>query len=81
MAIYSFFIYEESLHGVWSYPDLIKTPQFKGIVSILFLKNFLKNVCRKNYKNHLRKNNYEVCIAVAHCFPNISDATVLENIN
>jgi hypothetical protein len=24
---------------------------------------------------------YEVCTAVAHCFPNILDAVVLENIN
>jgi hypothetical protein len=55
---------------------------FKGIGSIWFLKNGFKNICRKkNYKNHLRKNNYEVCAAVAHCFPNILDANVLENIN
>jgi hypothetical protein len=53
----------------------------KGIGSILFLKNGLKKFCRKNYKNHLRRNNYEVCTAVAHCFPNILDAIVLENIN
>jgi hypothetical protein len=53
----------------------------KGIESILFLKNGLKKNCRKNYKNHLRSNNYEVCTAVAHCFPNILDAIVLENIN
>jgi hypothetical protein len=26
-------------------------------------------------------NNYEVCTAVARCFPNILDVTVLENIN
>jgi hypothetical protein len=38
-------------------------------------------MCRKSYKNHLRSNNYEVCTAVAHCFPNILDAIVLENIN
>jgi hypothetical protein len=53
----------------------------KGIGSILFLKNGLKKICRKNYKNHLRSNNYEICTAVAHCFPNILDAIVLENIN
>jgi hypothetical protein len=52
----------------------------KGIVSILFLKNGLKKFCRKNYKNHLRSNNYEVCTSVARCFPNILDVVVLENI-
>jgi hypothetical protein len=54
---------------------------FKGIGSILFLKNDLKKNCRKNYKNHLRINNYEVCTAVALCFPNILDSMVLKNIN
>jgi hypothetical protein len=34
---------------------------------------------KKNYKNHLRSNNYEVCTAVT-LFSNISDA-ILENIN
>ena len=55
--------------------------RFKGIGSILFLKNGLKKFCTKNYKNHLRSNNYEVCTAVALCFPNILDVMVLENIN
>jgi hypothetical protein len=50
---------------------------FKGIESILFLKNGLKKKFRKKYKNHLRSNNYKVCTAV----PNILDAIVLENIN
>ena len=54
---------------------------FKGIGSILFLKNGLKKFCTKNYKNHLRSNNYEVCTSVALCFPNILDVMVLENIN
>jgi hypothetical protein len=49
---------------------------FKGIGSILFLKNGLKN-----FKNRLRRNNYEVCTTVARCFPNISDVIVLENMN
>jgi hypothetical protein len=49
---------------------------FKGIGSILFLKNGFKKNCRKNYKS----NNYEVCTAVALCFPNILDVMVLENI-
>jgi hypothetical protein len=40
-----------------------------------------KKNCRKNYRNYLRSNNYEVCTAVAHCFPNILDVMVLENIN
>jgi hypothetical protein len=53
----------------------------KGIGSILFLKNGLKNICRKNYKNHLRSNNHEICTAVALSFQNIFDAIVLENIN
>jgi hypothetical protein len=48
--------------------------------SILFLKNGLKKFCRKNYKNHLRRNNYEECTAVAHCNPNTLDVIVLENI-
>jgi hypothetical protein len=54
---------------------------FKGMGSISFLKNDLKKFCRKNYKNHLRSNNYEVCTAVALCFPNILDVMVLENRN
>jgi hypothetical protein len=54
--------------------------KFKGIGSILFLKNGLKKICRKNYKNHLRIHNYEVCTAVELCFPNILDIMVLENI-
>jgi hypothetical protein len=53
----------------------------KGIGSILFLKNGLKKNCRKNYKNHPRSNDYEVCTAVAHCFPNILDVIDLENKN
>jgi hypothetical protein len=48
--------------------------RLKGIGSILFLKNGLKKNCRKKYKNHLRSNNYEVCTAVARCFPNILHA-------
>jgi hypothetical protein len=32
-------------------------------------------------KKHLRSNSYEVCTAVALCFPNILDVIVLENIN
>jgi hypothetical protein len=43
---------------------------------ILFLKNGVKN-----YRNHLRTDKYEICTTVAHCFPNISDAIVFENIN
>jgi hypothetical protein len=61
--------------------DFSNNSKIKGIGSILFLKNGLKKICRKNYKNHLRSNNYEVCTAVAHCFPNILDAIALENIN
>jgi hypothetical protein len=42
---------------------------------------WLKKNCRQNYKNPLRKNNYEVCTAVASCFPNMLNVVVLENIN
>jgi hypothetical protein len=42
----------------------------------------LKNKCRKKtHKNHLRRNNYEVCTAVVLCFPNILEVMVLENLN
>jgi hypothetical protein len=41
----------------------------------------LEKKLTKNYKNHFRSNNYEVCTRVARCFPNILDAMVLENIN
>jgi hypothetical protein len=52
----------------------------KGIESILFLKNGLgKKISRKNYKNHLRSDNYEA--AVTLCFPNILSVMVLENVN
>jgi hypothetical protein len=40
-----------------------------------------KKKCRKNYKNHLRTNKYEVYKAVVRCFPNILDIMVLENVN
>jgi hypothetical protein len=53
---------------------------FKGIGSILFLENGLKKNCRKNYKNHLKSNNYDVCTAVAHCFPSILDGMIIENV-
>jgi hypothetical protein len=53
---------------------------FKSVGSILFLKKWFEKNCRKNYKNHLKSNNYEVYTAVARCFPNILDVMVLENI-
>jgi hypothetical protein len=59
----------------------LKMAYITNISSILFLKNGLKKICRKNYKDHLRSNNYEVCSAVAHCVSNILDVMVLENIN
>jgi hypothetical protein len=40
-----------------------------------------RKIAEKNYKNHLRSNNYEICTDVAHCFPNILDAIVFKNIN
>jgi hypothetical protein len=52
-------------------------PLIKGIGSILFLKNGFKNIRRKNYKNHLRSINSEICTAVALCFPNILDVMIL----
>jgi hypothetical protein len=54
--------------------------KFKGIGSILFLKNGLKKKLKNKYKNHLRSNNYDVCTAVARCFPNILDVMVLRNV-
>jgi hypothetical protein len=63
---------------VGSYENILL---IKAIGSILFLKNGLKNICRKSYKNHHRSNNHEVCTALALCFPNILDVMVLENIN
>jgi hypothetical protein len=56
--------------------------QLIGMGSILFLKNGLKNICRKKkYKNPLRSNNYEVCTAVALCFLENLDVMVLEDMN
>jgi hypothetical protein len=40
-----------------------------------------KKNAEKKCKNHLRRNNYEVCTAVVLCFSNILDVMVLENIN
>jgi hypothetical protein len=49
----------------------------------LNLKQISKMACKrlqkKKYKNNLKSNNYEVCAAVARCFPNILDVMVLEN--
>jgi hypothetical protein len=47
----------------------------------LISQKWLEKKCRKNYQNHLKSNDYEACTAVAHCFPNILDIMVLENIN
>jgi hypothetical protein len=47
----------------------------------LISQKWLEKKLQKNYKNHLRSNNYEVCKAVAFCFPNILDVLVLESIN
>jgi hypothetical protein len=50
-------------------------------IKCLFLKkNGLKKICRKNYKNNPRSNIYE-CTAAVHCFQNILDDMVLENVN
>jgi hypothetical protein len=51
---------------------------FKGIRSILFLKNGLK---RKKIAEKTIKIISEVIPDVAPCFPNIFDAMALENIN
>jgi hypothetical protein len=66
----------------------------KGIGSISFLKKkkikkikkikkkkAWKKIAEKNDWHHLRSNNYEVCTAVALCFPNIIGVIVLENVN
>jgi hypothetical protein len=47
---------------------------------MIFLKKWLeKKFAEKTMKiNHLRRNNYEVCTAVAHCFPNILNVIVLD---
>jgi hypothetical protein len=52
----------------------------KGIGSIIS-QNGLKKIAENKYENNLRSNNYEICTAAAHCFQNILDAIVLENIN
>jgi hypothetical protein len=39
-----------------------------------------KHFAEKNYENHLRSINHEVCTAAARSPPNILDALVLENI-
>ena len=45
------------------------------MIYLISKKYGLKKVRRKNYKNHLRSNNnYEICTAAAHCFPNILGA-------
>jgi hypothetical protein len=49
-------------------------------IYLISKKLFEKQIAEKNYKNHLRSNNYEVCTAVAHCCRNILDANVFENI-
>jgi hypothetical protein len=54
--------------------------KFKGIGSILFLKNGSKKNCRKKYIIHLRNDNYEVCTAVARYFSNILDVMIIEHI-
>jgi hypothetical protein len=47
----------------------------------LNFQKWLETNCRKNYKDHLRSNNNEVCTAVAHCFLNILDDMALEIVN
>jgi hypothetical protein len=40
-----------------------------------------RKIADKKYKKHLRRNNYEVCTAVACCFPNILGVMVFANVN
>jgi hypothetical protein len=54
---------------------------FKGIGSIFYFSKMARKKCRKNDKNHLRSNDYEVCTVVARCFPNGLNVMVLENAN
>jgi hypothetical protein len=60
----------------FSFSLLVRTFKDLSYVS----KTAWKIFAEKNNKNHLRSNHYEVCTAVALCFPNILDAIVLENI-
>jgi hypothetical protein len=41
----------------------------------------LKKFAEKTIKIHFKSNNYEVCTAVARCFPNTNDIMVPENMN
>jgi hypothetical protein len=57
--------------------------RFYNSMHIVVLQTFnfqVLKICRKKYKIHLRRNNYEVCTAGARCIPNILDVMVLENI-
>jgi hypothetical protein len=45
-----------------------------------FTKKWLEKICRKNNHNHIRSNNYVVCIAAVLCILNILDVMVFENI-
>jgi hypothetical protein len=47
----------------------------------LISQKCLEKKLQKNYKNHLRSNNYEECTTVALSFPNILDVMVLESID
>jgi hypothetical protein len=47
----------------------------------LIHQKWLEKNLQKNYKKYPSRYNYEVCRAVARCFPNILDVMVLEYIN
>jgi hypothetical protein len=61
---------------------LIDDAEVKAIGSILFLKNGLKKIAEKKYKNQFRSNDFEVCTAtcITCCFANILNVMALENV-
>jgi hypothetical protein len=55
--------------GIFSWSNVSKTI-LKGTGYIFFFSKMAwKKIYRKNYKNHLRSNDYELCTAVARCIP------------
>jgi hypothetical protein len=47
----------------------------------LFSQKRFEKKLQEKLQNRPRRNNYEVCTAVARCFPNILEDLVLENVN
>jgi hypothetical protein len=59
--------------GQWNgQPLRCEGNSYSGHRIYLISQNWLeKQIAEKNYKNNPQSNNYEVCTAVALCFPNI----------